>query len=289
MKRDIKEIISGIDSLRPFPQVAHKVMKAAADPDISMSYITGLIQYDPALTANCLKACNSAFFGLSKKVDSLHQAVVYLGLDKVVNLVLLGAGSGALSKTQEGYGLGGGELWRCSVSSALISEDLAERMGLGDVHAVFTAALLKDIGKVVLSQHVGESFEKINLLVSGHGYSFREAEKEVLGIDHAELGALIAERWRFSSKMVDIIRHHHTPIEASHQTEASIVHLADTLCMMMGIGVGSDGLAYRFHQGVLQRLGLTDLEVQGLMAGFCERLSEVEELLGMALGRESEG
>ncbi len=281
MKRDIGAIIAEIDSLKPFPRVAHKVMEAAGNPESSMSEITALIQYDPALTANLLKACNSAYFGLSKKVDSLHQAVVYLGMDKVVNLVFLGAGSESLSMGQEGYDLGGGELWRCSVSSALISEDLAERMEVEDVHAVFTAALLKDIGKVVLSQHVAGSFEKINLLVSGHGFSFREAEKAVLGIDHAELGAVIAERWEFSPKMADIIRHHHAPMDSAHPTEASIVHLADTLCMMMGIGVGSDGLAYRFHKEVLQRLGLTDLEVQGLMAGFCERMSEVEELLGM--------
>jgi HD-like signal output (HDOD) protein len=126
---------------------------------------------------------------------------------------------------------------------------------------------------------VAESFDKINFLVSKHGFSFREAEKGVLGIDHAELGGMIAERWQFSEKMVDIIRHHHLPMEARFEDEASIVYLADTLCMTMGIGVGSDGLAYRFQKEVLNKLGFTDRDFQEVIAGFGEQISHVEDLV----------
>ncbi len=279
MSKDIGTIVAGIDSLKPLPQVANRVMAVAENPQSSMSQLTEIIQYDQVLTANLLKAANSAYFGLSKKVDSLHQAIVYLGMDKVVDLVLMGANSGHYDQAQEGYGLDSGELWRYSVSSALIARELAERKGIGDIHAIFTAALLKDIGKVVLSQHVAESFEKITFLVSKHGFSFREAEKGVLGIDHAELGAMIAERWRFSEMMVDIIQHHHAPMEARFETEASIIYLGDTLCMTMGIGVGSDGLAYRFHKDVLTQQGFTDRDYQEIIAGFGEKIAQVEDLI----------
>lgn len=282
MKRDIQDIIAKIDNLRPIPQVAHKIMAVARNPQSSMTAISELIQYDQALTANLLRAVNSAYFGLQKKVDSLHQAVVFLGMDKVVDLVLLETSSANFKKGQEGYDLESGELWRYSVSSALIARDLAEAKGIKDIHTVFTAGLLKDIGKVVLSQHVAESFEKINFLVSKHGFSFREAEQAVIGIDHAELGSLIAKRWKFSDKMVDIIRYHHAPMEAKSETEASLVYLADTLCMMMGIGVGSDGLAYRFHKDLLQKQGFTDLDLQMIIAGFGEKISHVEEMLDAA-------
>lgn len=279
MKKDIKTIIAGIENLKPIPQVAAKVMSIAKDPESSMGSLSELIQYDQALTANLLKAVNSAYFGLGRHVDSLHQAVVLLGMDKVADLVLLDAGKSSFTQPQEGYGLESGELWRYSVSSALIARDLADRKGMDDTNMVFTSTLLKDIGKVVLSQYVAESFQKINLLVSEHGFSFREAEKAVLGIDHAELGAMIAEKWKFSGKMADIIRNHHNPMEARFRDESAVVYVADILCMTMGIGVGSDGLAYRFHRDVLDYLGLNDLDYQEVIAGFGEKIAQVDELI----------
>ncbi len=279
MNKDIGTIVASIDTLRPIPQVANKVISVVKDPQSSMGMLSEIIQYDQVLTANLLKAANSAYFGLSKKVESLHQAIVYLGMDKVADLVLLGAGSANYSQPQEGYGLESGELWRYSVSSALMARDLAEKKNMEDAHAVFTAALLKDIGKVVLSQYVAESFEKIKFLVSEHGFSFREAEKAGLGIDHAELGAMIAGKWRFSEKMIDIIRNHHMPMEALYKEDAAVVYLADILCMSMGIGVGSDGLAYRFHKDVMEYLGLTDRNYQEVMAGFGDKISQVDELI----------
>ncbi|MFO7784299.1 MAG: HDOD domain-containing protein [Thermodesulfobacteriota bacterium] len=279
MNKDIGTIVAGIDALRPIPQVANKVMSIVKDPQSSMGMLSEIIQYDQVLTANLLKAANSAYFGLSKRVDSLHQAIVYLGMDKVADLVLMGAGSANYSQPQEGYGLKSGDLWRYSVSSALIARDLAEKKQMEDPHVVFTAALLKDIGKVVLSQYVAESIEKINFLVSEHGFSFREAEKTILGIDHAELGAMIAGKWRFSEKMIDIIGNHHLPIDALYREEAAVVYVADTLCMTMGIGVGSDGLAYRFHKQVMGDLGFTDREYQEVIAGFGDKISQVEELI----------
>jgi putative nucleotidyltransferase with HDIG domain len=280
MKKDLDTILAGIDALRPIPQVANKVMAIAADPQSSMGTLSELIQYDQSLTANLLKSANSAYFGLSQKVESLHQAIVFLGMDKVVDLVLLGASSGNFSKGQEGYDLDSGELWRYSVSSALIARDLAEKKEVGDAHVVFTAALVKDIGKVVLSQHVAESFEKIHFLVEKHGFSFREAEKGVLGIDHAELGAMIAKKWNFGENLIDIIAHHHVPMESGNEMECAVVYLADTLCMTMGIGVGSDGLAYRFHRDVISMLEITDRDFQEVIAGFGEQMSRVEDLIG---------
>ncbi len=145
---------------------------------------------------------------------------------------------------------------------------------------IFTAALLKDIGKVVLSQYVVEAQKKINALVSDDGYSFREAEKEVIGIDHAELGGMVAEKWKFSSQMADIIRNHHLHDEsAQDDIETVIVYLADTLCMMMGLGGEVDALHYRFHKKVIERSGFTDTDFQEVMAEFGTKIQLVEDLM----------
>jgi putative nucleotidyltransferase with HDIG domain len=281
--KDVEKIIREINLLKPMPQVANKVMTIAQNPKSSMNQLAEVITYDHVLTANLLKTCNSTYFGLPKKVDSVQQAIVYMGMNQVVELVLLNGGAENLRKRQDGYDLDEGDLWRYSVSSALITRELAAKKGLGDNHLLFTAALLKDIGKVVLSQYVADSFEKITFLVSQHEFSFREAEKAVLGIDHAELGGKVAEKWGFSPQMVDLIRNHHLPDEsAEYSTETRVVYLADMLCMMMGIGVGSDGLAYRFRKDVVEGLGFSDRDFQEVMAGFGEKLRQVEELVHLA-------
>jgi len=279
---DIKSIIKKIDHLTPIPQVASKVMSIAEDPKSSMYDLSKVIIYDTAVTANLLKVVNSAYFGLPEKVDSVHQAIVYLGMAQVVDLVLLSASGENLQKAQEGYDLEAGELWKYSVSSALLARELAEKKGVKETHLIFTAALLKDIGKVILNQYVKDSFDKINALVTKQNFTFREAEKEVIGIDHAELGGMVAENWKFSPKMVEIIRHHHRPQEASiSEFESAIVYMADTICMMMGIGVGSDGLAYRFHREVVESLELTESEFQKIIAGFVEKVKQLEAMMNI--------
>jgi len=279
---DIKSIIKKIDHLTPIPQVASKVMSIAEDPKSSMYDLSKVIIYDTAVTANLLKVLNSAYFGLPEKVDSVHQAIVYLGMAQVVDLVLLSASGENLQKAQEGYDLEAGELWKYSVSSALLARELAEKKGVKETHLIFTAALLKDIGKVILNQYVKDSFDKINALVTKQNFTFREAEKEVIGIDHAELGGMVAENWKFSPKMVEIIRHHHRPQEASiSEFESAIVYMADTICMMMGIGVGSDGLAYRFHREVVESLELTESEFQKIIAGFVEKVKQLEAMMNI--------
>ena len=280
---DVENIIKEIDKLQPIPQVAHRVLAIVQDRNSSLSELSTIILYDPSLTANLLKVCNSAYFGLPNKIDSVQQAVVYLGAGQVVELVLMIGGAENLKRRQSGYDLSEGDLWRYSVSSALIARELAEKRGSKDNYLLFTGALLKDIGKVLLNQYVADASEKINTLVSKDGLSFKEAEKEVIGIDHAELGGMVAEKWKFSSEMVEIIRNHHLSEKLTRTDfEASIIFLADTICMMMGIGVGSDGLAYRFHREVFEQLNFSDRDIQEIMLGFGEKLERVESLVSLS-------
>jgi len=280
---NIDDIIKEIDKLKPIPQVTQKVMAIANDTMSSASDLAGIIQYDPALTANLLKICNSTFFGLRRKMDSIHQAVAYLGIDQVVDMTLMNLGSKNLKRAQKGYDLREGELWKYSVVSAFMARDIAESKEIGDKHLVFTAALLKDIGKVVLNEYVENYFNEIEKAVNEKNITFREAEKLIIGIDHAELGAMIAKKWNFSGKMVGIIGNHHLGSGwKEDDMELAAVYVADTLCMIMGIGVGSDGLAYRFHPKVMEKLDFSDTDLQMMMASFGEKLHEVDDLLGKA-------
>ncbi|MFA5904438.1 MAG: HDOD domain-containing protein, partial [Desulfobacula sp.] len=147
-------------------------------------------------------------------------------------------------------------------------------------NTIFTAALLKDIGKTVLDRFVLQSFEKISALVMDEGLSFREAEKKIIGVDHTELGGMIAKMWKFSPRMVKIIRHHHlTDVSMVKDKEIAVVYLADCICMMIGIGVGSDGLAYRFNEQAMKELGMEANDISKVIAQFAVNIQEVEDLL----------
>jgi putative nucleotidyltransferase with HDIG domain len=277
---DIAAILKSIDTLKPLPQVTHKVMAIAENEKSSAADLAECIAYDPALTAGILKVCNSAFFALTRRIDSIHQAVAYLGVNQVADMVLLNLGSANLKQAQEGYDLREGELWKYSVLSAFIARDIAERKGVGDKHLVFTAALLKDIGKVVLNSHVGSYFDEIEGLIRERNITFRQAEDLIIGIDHAEIGARTAEKWNFSKRMVEIIRNHHLNGDwREDDLELATVYVADTLCMMMGLGVGCDGLAYRFHPKVMEKLQFSDKDLQIIMADFAEKIRELDDLL----------
>lgn len=276
---NIKTIIKDIDRLEPIPQAFQKVLTIVNDPDSSISELTDVVKYEPSLTANLLKICNSSYTGLKVEVDSVHRAVALLGMKKVGELILLASASKNFDKPQSGYDLKAGELWKYSVSSALLARELAERVETVDAHFVFTAALLKDMGKLILSQYVSDSFEKINTLVTEKKFSFMEAEKEVIGIDHAELGGILMEKWQFGKKMVTLIKNHHLSDDTCKpDIETKVVYFADILCMMLGIGGGADGLAYKFYKNVIEDLKLSEKGIQEILANFGMTLKDVEGL-----------
>lgn len=277
---NVRQIIDEIDGLAPIPQIARKVLSIVEDPLSSADDLAKVITYDQALTANLLRICNSPYFGLPRKIDSIHEAVTYLGMGKIVELAVAKIGWDGMKGAQEGYDLKEGELWRYSVASALLTRNMADRKNFQNKHLLFTASLLKDVGKVILHRYLGAFSEEINRLVQVEGRSFKEAEKLLFGIDHTEIGGLIAEKWRFSSRMIELIRDHHLDGDRSREDpEKAVLYLSDTLCMMMGIGVGYDGLAYTFQRRAVEILGFSEKDLQLVIASFVDRFNEVETLL----------
>jgi len=278
----IQELVKEIKNLKPIPAVINQILEVVDQPDSSMAQIANIIQYDPAVTASVLKSCNSAFFGLKTPAESIKDAVSILGIDQIVEIILMKSGAKVLSKEQKGYGLREGAMWKYSVSSALIAKQIAQKLSLKNKNTIFTAALLKDIGKTALDRFVLASYDKISASVVEENLSFREAEKKIIGVDHTEIGGMIAKMWKFSPRMVKIIQHHHlTDSSMITDKEIAVVYLADCICMMIGIGVGSDGLAYRFNNQVMEELGMESDDISKIIAGFALNMQEVEDMLNV--------
>jgi putative nucleotidyltransferase with HDIG domain len=278
---DIRQLIAHIDALQPIPPVAAKILDLAEDIKSCLSDIADVIIHDPSITANLLKICNSADFRLTRKVESIRDAIALLGIDQVVDLVLMDSLSVSHREDQDGYGLGEGELWRHAVISAHVAKTLAKKNGVAHAkNRVFTAALLKDIGKLILGRFEAFAFEKINILVQSHGYSFGEAENEVIGMNHETLGAMVAQNWQFDEKLVFMIQNHHLTDESAREDkETCLVYLADIVCMMMGMGTGIDVQSYRFYGEVLRRMGLTEKDLQIIIEEIGENWEKVESLI----------
>lgn len=280
MAININAIIQEIDTLTPIPATTNKIMEIAGNPDGTFNDLADVLQYDAELTANLLKLCNSTYYGLTVKVDSVRQAISLLGLDQILEMVLIANTGQNMLKAQWGYDMARGELWKNSVATAMISKSIATCQKQVEKYRVYTASLIKDIGKVIIDSFVGKSIRKIHRLVVKKDIGFDQAERAVLGIDHAELGGIIAEKWNFSSKMIYMISNHHlNKADARKDVETSIVYLADTIARMVGIGVGADGLAYKFYDDIFDSLGVSEEDIQNFMIEFKLSLNKAERLL----------
>ena len=262
----LAHILKKVKRLEPIPTVIHKVLDLADDPESSLNDLVGVVERDPAITANLLKTVNSAHMGLPVKVDSVRQAVSMLGLQQVVEMVLSQNLSGDLQRSQKGYGLAKGDLWRQSLAVAMVARTLAGQRDLMSLPAIYTAALLKDIGKVILHEFVAEHLPAIQKLVAEKGMSFVEAEKAVLGMDHTTLGGIIAKQWHFSPHMTYMIENHHLSNPASRNDPATAtLYLADMVAMMVDTGIGVDRLAYHVYQDVFNDFSLDKQQIKSLM------------------------
>jgi putative nucleotidyltransferase with HDIG domain len=165
------------------------------------------------------------------------------------------------------------------MSVALACRIVATRVRSDRVSLAFTGGLLHDIGKIVLDVFLKRRYHEVRSKVEA-GSTFQDAERMVLGIEHAELGSHMAERWGFPESLVRMIGHHHHPDECAEEVDlCSMVHLADALSHWLGIGLGRPGLAVRFDSSAVRRFGFKPEDLDRIMIELVETLEETEQRL----------
>ncbi|MBI4776355.1 MAG: HDOD domain-containing protein [Deltaproteobacteria bacterium] len=203
------DILYSIETLPPFSETSRRVVEILGDPDRSLPDIVDVIKYDQSITANLLRMCNSAYFGFVRKVTSLEQAVSLMGHQTVLELAMISGSLTYYNQGIPGYRVEGRGMLRHSISCALLSQILGGKKERTGASILFTAGLLHDIGKVVLSSLVRDRFVEILNLVEEENYSFVEAEREVLGMDHAQVGGEVARKWGLPETIRNPIAGHH--------------------------------------------------------------------------------
>lgn len=278
-KDNLSRIMRQVKSFPGMPTTAAKLMPLLRDPDSSLARIEDLIKYDPGLTANLLKLTNSAYFGLPSRISSVRQAILVLGRRRLLQLATTICLSGLMTKSVPGYDLPQGGLWRHSVAVAVAADQMVRHLKIPQGDEAFTAALLHDIGKMVLGAYVREDLPSIQQMVA-KGISNDVAEYMVLGTNHAEIGARILESWSMPSELVHAVAWHHDP----EQCEASclfsdLVHVANIVVRGLSGGKGGSDPSAEVSYKAADRLGLRLSDIAVMAAQTQQEWGKLAEIL----------
>ena len=255
----LEEIIRKVKDIPTLPDITNEIMRLTEDPDSTVQDIENVIMRDQSLTTKVLRLANSAFYGYPRRISTISEASVLLGFQAIRSITLTASIGGLLMKEVPGYGLGKNELWKQSQSCAIISRYIARKVRFARVDQAYVAGLLRDIGKVIVSYYLTEHFKQIMDLAENENISFLDAEEKILGFHHGQVGAEIAKKWNLPEDLVEAIAYHHSPEKAVINPKlTAIVHIADAVVMMLGIGLGADGMVYNFSNEAIRSLGIDE-------------------------------
>lgn len=227
----VKQVVSSVRNLPTPPIVFHQIQKVINDPHVSAAQIASILSEDPAMSVKVLKLTNSAFYGLSREIDSVKQAVVIVGLEAIRNLVLSASVLDMFKQEsldqefQEKF-------WRHSLAVGVCGRILAKKLrkrGIVDPDAAFSAGLLHDVGKMILCCFLPGEFKKYQDERDNDTTAETfEIEERVLGYNHAQIGAILATQWKLPARLTEAITYHHHPqLSESDDPIPYIIHIAN--------------------------------------------------------------
>lgn len=265
----------------PAPSVT-RLLNLLTRPDTDNDSAVGILRQDGVLSAKVLALCNSAAFGLAEPVGSLDQAILYLGHTQLHRLMMAVSFGGALSPALPGYVIEDSALWRHSLLTALLSETVQRKVKMvkTDLSVAYTAGLIHDIGKLVISHALNASKQScIVQLIERGSHSLLEAEREVMGSDHAEIGACLLRHWNLPDILTEAVANHHKPPMSPKLELSAVVHVADMIAHEAGSAPGIGGFAVRSEEAVVEKLGLNRRDIEGLIVSAYDSALEVEQTL----------
>ncbi|MCX5818767.1 MAG: HDOD domain-containing protein [Deltaproteobacteria bacterium] len=251
--------IENITALPTVPETLKKTSQVIGKPRVTLDEISHFISSDPALTTKVLRMVNSAVYGFPGRISSVSHAIMLLGLNVVRGLLLGISVFDIMQKLMTG-------LWDHSLGCAMIARAVAEKKGVKAPEEVAIAALLHDIGKVILILEFQPLYEGAMREAASRRIPIFEAERGVFQETHAAVGMWLAEKWRFPVNLVEGIGYHHRPNMAkTAPLETAIVHFSDVLMRARGFGFAGDSLAAAVHPAAFELLALTEADMLELL------------------------
>lgn len=268
-RSDMRRIVEKITSLPTLPGIITRLTHMLENPNTTAAEVGKEIAKDQVLSAKVLKLVNSGFYGFSQPITTIPHAMVLLGFNVVKTLVFTTSVLDMMSQSIAG-------LWEHSLACARTCGIIAKRLDLPDPEEISVAGLLHDLGKVVLQQNLKEEFEKVVSLVRQRDTLFYEAENQVMGVTHANIGGWLLDKWQLPAQIVEPITHHHTfhPVR-SNADRTAVVHLSDILVRAEGFGSGGDRRVPVVSPEALGLLQLSVEDIREIMDAVNDQLSDV--------------
>jgi len=226
----LETLLENSNELPSLPEIYTRLSGLLESDDSDAGQIGEAVQSDPSLTGRVLKMTNSAYFGLPNEIFSIAQAVTLLGRQQIKQ-ILMGSVLAGIFKDIDLAGFSMRDFWEHSIKTAIIARHLAmQNVNIIDHEAFFTAGLLHDIGRLVIAKSAPDSIAEIDAIVEANGVDMIQAEADILGVTHADIGAVIMKKWGMPSMISQcVIKHHEINHEGPFAIETSMVYLANKL------------------------------------------------------------
>ena len=264
------DILTAVDNMQAFPVSVQNILRLTRDASCAPKDLVQVIDKDPVVTVKVLRVVNSAYYSLPRKISSVSHAVVFLGFNTVKNLALSIAAIGMLPGNPLAGFDGHRYLLHC-LTTAGLTRHLSLKFPGADQNDFFIAGLLHDFGKVVIAQVMPAEFREALEFSLWNEASLHCALRELLGIDHCEVGALLLERWDFPGNLIDAIRCQHN-MEMMKTRLAFSVYAANQISTHLGADFGGAPLAPTLPLSVEQALG-------GTLKQIMDSLGDMEPIL----------
>lgn len=281
-----EQVLARVKKLPTLSSTMARLWALTKDDKAGAADFEKVIRPDPALTANLLRVANSAYFGLRCRAESVRQAVTLLGVKRVCEVATSVAFAPVIPARLPGYEVDAASFWTHSVAVAVFSEKLAKELKVGSPDMLFTAGLLHDIGKLVVGALVADEHGEILRRVRA-GTPFVLAEREVLGVDHGELGAMVAQAWSLPPAVTWAARWHHKPGAVPPDADGklvALVHAADALAHAMGFGADTGELAREIDGVAEAALGVKVRSLESVAGSTLDAIREMGSLFTGASG-----
>lgn len=269
---DRERILTHLRQLPSLSPVVAELLASFADESIDSGRIAEQIARDQGLTARVLRVANSSFYGLQHKVGTINDAVVVLGFRAVRSMVLAIGVNGAF-RVDSCPGFDGQAYLRHCVLVGAVARGLAGKTG-HHAELAFTCGLLHDIGELVLAANFSPEYDAVLAYRQQHDCFLVVAERDVLGIDHAEVGGLLAEAWRFPEVLREAIAAHHAPAATAAASLADLIHVADAVAHGLGIAHAPGELVMPVDRTAWQRLNMNGEKIRAVLPAALAGLDE---------------
>lgn len=276
------QLILQAQDLEPLPATATRLAKLVADPNAEMKEIVETLSLDPALTVKVLRVANSAASGATNEISTVDRAVIRLGTGAVLSMAVAAGVRTRMLGAVEAYDISEGRLWEHSVAAALAAESMIGLPKLPVPPETFTAALLHDVGKLVLGRFLDDEIQTfLRRAREEGGHTESDAEDEVLSVNHAELGGLIATYWKLPRSICLGIQYHHEPEECGDDEGLGhvpwVVHLANLVARRLGHGCDDVLPDDEAFAPALEALEMDEKKFDKLLVRTERRLEEIGE------------